>query len=435
MTVSPHAALHQESLSLKHSEFTHVLSSIENLLIIQDLDGVCMGLVKDPLHRVMDTDYIYATQSFDGHFYVLTNGEHIGQRGVNSIIERAFGEVDRVKRDGLYLPGLAAGGVQWQTRSGEVSHPGVSHDELAFLDEVPSRIRAKLQQFFDDHTNELPDDISVNDIDQCIQASVLDNVASPTANLNTCHELLIEHPMLYRALQHAIEALMNELLYDADTRGLGDSFFVHYAPNLGRDDSGHELVWFAQGKESGTTDFQFMLRGAIKEAGVLALLNRYYHDRTGIYPLGEEFSARQAPKQHAALVDLVRTNFDPALMPFMIGVGDTVTSQAVEEGDRLVFKRGGSDRNFLQLIQDIGYELDTGNIIAYVDSSGGEVKNRKPLPLDTVDGVLTVLEGPGDSRDIDDPLTLNVVFPGGYREYIAVFKKAAEARQRTIYGH
>ena len=87
-----------------------LLATTQNLLLIQDLDGVCMGLVKDPLNRVISTDYVEATKGFEGHFYVLTNGEHVGQRGINGIIERAFGDADQVRAQRHYLPGLAAGG-------------------------------------------------------------------------------------------------------------------------------------------------------------------------------------------------------------------------------------------------------------------------------------------------------------------------------------
>jgi glucosylglycerol 3-phosphatase len=151
MTSATDLPLHQQTYSLEHDRFVKLLSQTENLLIIQDLDGVCMGLVKDPLDRHIATEYVTATQAFDGHFFVLTNGEHIGERGVNGIIERAFGDAARVKQAGRYLPGLAAGGVQWQTRQGELSHPGVSEAELAFLQQVPDRIRSCLREFVQTH--------------------------------------------------------------------------------------------------------------------------------------------------------------------------------------------------------------------------------------------------------------------------------------------
>lgn len=424
MAIASSQPLHQQTYSLDHDRFEELLATTENLLIIQDLDGVCMGLVKDPLHRTIHRAYVEATQAFDDHFYVLTNGEHIGQRGVNGIIERAYGDVAEVQQRGLYLPGLAAGGVQWQTRQGELAHPGVSEAELAFLKAVPDQIRQRLRAFSQEHPTNLDDAT----LAQGIAASALENVASPTANLNTFHELLQDDPATYNALQHAMATLMEDLLAAAAAQGLADSFFVHYAPNHGRGDDGKEIVWYSQGAESGTTDFQFMLRGAIKEAGVLALLNRYYAQRTGTYPLGAEFSVRQAPHRHEQLVAMVQEAFDPAQMPTIVGVGDTVTSQVFEVDGQSVAKRGGSDRNFLQLIQDIGRLYHSGNVVTYVDSSGGELKNRKPLQLETIGGHLQVVEGPGDPRDNDDPLTLNVVFPGGYQQYCATFQAAARRR-------
>ena len=87
-----------------------------------------------------------------------------------------------------------------------------------------------------------------------------------------------------------VSAVMFEgLLKKSIAQGLQDSFFIHCAPKLGREDSGKEIVWFGDGQQSGTTDFPFMLRGAIKEVGVLALLNHYTFRRTGKHPLGEAF--------------------------------------------------------------------------------------------------------------------------------------------------
>lgn len=429
MTYPIHPLLQEPPLSLRHDKFLQLLIEYDNLLIIQDLDGVCMGLVKDPLTREMAVDYVQATRAFDGHFFVLTNGEHIGQRGVNGIIERAVGDAETVQQEGWYLPGLAAGGVQWQDRFGNLDYPGVSQAELDFLSAVPDRIRDRIHQFFTTHTCPLSD----RTLQACIDASALDNQASPTANLNTFYDQLRDTPDLYTKLQYDMQQLMDQLLQEAHAQGLSESFFVHYAPNLGRDADGLEILWPSDGNDSGTTDFQFMLRGAVKEAGVPAILNRYYHQRTGKYPLGEDFNARQAPSDHHQLIELVKSNFDPAHMPVMIGVGDTVTSKGVElEDGSLEFRRGGSDRNFLQLIQDIGLALDIGNIVAYVDSSGGEVKNRKTLPIDHSAEPPKVLEGPGDTRDVDDPLTLSIVFPGGYQEYTALFQQAAAQRLSIV---
>ncbi|MBT9313317.1 glucosylglycerol 3-phosphatase [Leptothoe kymatousa] len=408
--------LHQQTFSLDHAAFTHLLANTENLLVIQDLDGVCMGLVKDPLNREINPDYVEAVAKYDGHFFVLTNGEHIGKRGVNGIVEKALGTAV----DDLHLPGLAAGGVQWQDRHGEVTHPGVSDAELAFLKAIPQRIETTLRDFLQtvDHG------LSADTLNTCIAASVLDNVASPTANLNTFYETL-ENPTLYGQIQEQMKALMDQLLTEATDQQLGASFFVHYAPNLGRDTTGNEVVWWADAATSGTTDFQFMLRGAVKEAGVLALLNRYYFHRIGMHPLGVGFNARQAPKTMADMLNLVKQNFDPVHMPLIVGVGDTVTSKAVETEDGVEFKRGGSDRNFLQLIQNLGQAFNNGNLVVYVDSSGGELQNRRAIQVENN----MVTQGPVDPSDTTDPLTLNVVFPGGYEQYCQAFQ--AGAAQRT----
>lgn len=418
-----HPLLKENTPSLNYKKLADILINHENILIIQDLDGVCMGLVKDPLTRTIDPNYVRATKALAGHFYVLTNGEHMGKRGVNPIIERAFGDADFVQKNALYLPGLGAGGVQWQDRAGKISHPGVTEKELAFLAQVPKRIQQALENFFDEQETSL----SAIEIEQGIEASVLNNIASPTANLNTLYEKLQTFPAIYGALQKAMQQLMETLLTEAETKGLGNSFFVHYAPNLGRDQQGKEILRPVAENDSGTTDFQFMIRGAIKEAGVLAILNRYYYQRIGNYPLGETFNVRNAPNRYSELVELVKNHFDPNLMPIIVGVGDTVNSSVTEVNGKLEAKRGGSDRAFLQLIQDI----HPHNIVVYIDSSGGEVKNRKPVQIQTTaTGEKEVVELPTDPRDTADPLTLNVIFPHGHSEYINFFQTIATNRDQ-----
>ncbi len=426
--------LHHQTVSLDHAALADLLSKTENLLVLQDLDGVCMPLVNDPLTRTISKSYLSATTQFDEHFFVLTNGEHIGKRGLQTIIERAVGGAEVAKAQKLYLPGLAAGGIQWQDRNGTVSHPGVGQTELDFLSEVAERIERVLDDFLKaQHTFE------ADERAQLVQASVLDNVASPTANLNSLHKQLVgnldtassEDIGRFVQLQQHMVTLMEELLQEAEAAGLTDQFFVHYAPNLGRDGFVHEAVWFADAESAGTTDFQFMLRGAVKEAGVLALLNHYFSVRTGHYPLGVDFNARQAPRSLDDMLKLVVQNFDPALMPTIVGVGDTVTSQAVERDGGLDFKRGGSDRNFLQLIQDIGQAIDTPTLRVFVDSSGGELRNRRPLKLGSDEqNNPVVLGGIGDDRDNSDPLSINVVFPGGPEEYCQMFQQAADKRRK-----
>lgn len=417
--------LNMRSLSLDSQSLSQMLVEKENILIIQDLDGVCMGLVKDPLTRAIDPNYLAAAKSLGNHFYVLTNGEHIGKRGVNGIVEKTFNNPQTPQDKGLYLQGLAGGGVQWQDCYGDVSHPGVSDAEMAFLEAVPNKIAACLREL----CTQLKYSLDETKLEEYIQATVLDNKVSPTANLNVFHEVFKDSPELYADLQREIKSLMDRLLAEAQQQGLGDSFFVHYAPNLGRDNDGQEIMQPSQGQDSGTTDFQFMLRGGIKEVGVLVILNHYYFLQTDNYPLGKEFNARQAPREQTALLKLVKDNFDPAIMPTIVGVGDTVTSKAVENNGQIEFKRGGSDRGFLELIQALGKKFNTGNVIVYVDSSGGEVKNRKPLKLDRSNpNDIKVIGSVGDPRDSSDPLTLNIAFSGGHEEYIDFFCQTAKKR-------
>lgn len=424
MTVST-TSLSTRSLSLDHQSLSQVLAKRKNMLIIQDLDGVCMGLVKDPLTRFMDEKYITAVKALGKHFFVLTNGEHIRQRGVNGIIERAVGGSSIAKEQGLYLQGLAAGGVQWQDCFGNVSHPGVSEAEMKFLTAVP----IKLANYLRELGLQPKYGLDQAQLEKYIQSSVLDNKVSPTANLNVFHEAFIEQPGLYADFQQHIKEFTDRLLEEARQSGLSDSFFIHYAPNLGRDEQELEIMQPAQDRDSGTTDFQFMLRGGIKEVGVLVILNHYYYLQTGIYPLGKEFNAREAPSKQQDLLQLVKDNFDPSIMPTVIGVGDTVTSKAIKQNDQIEFKRGGSDRGFLELIQALGQEFKTDNVVIYVDSSGGEVKNRQPLKLDYSDPQnITVTQGPGDERDTEDPLTLNFVFPEGHEQYVNFFCRMAEFR-------
>ena len=134
----------ETAYSLDPTSLLDSLAGTENLLIIQDLDGVCMDLVRDPLSRALEPAYLQAALALDDHFQVLTNGEHIGSRGVNGLVERAIGARPHCQEQGLYLPGLAAGGVQVQDRHGRISHPGVSAAELAFLAAAPAHLSASL---------------------------------------------------------------------------------------------------------------------------------------------------------------------------------------------------------------------------------------------------------------------------------------------------
>ncbi|MBA56776.1 MAG: glucosylglycerol 3-phosphatase [Pseudomonadales bacterium] len=412
--------LSQQRFSTDFDSLLQTLIETPNLLIIQDLDGVCMPLVRDPLTRELAPHYVQAASLLKPNFFVLTNGEHIGSRGVNSLVDKAM--EGRMSSDSArhYLPGLAAGGVQWQDHFGTVNHPGVSEEELAFLNEAPARMRNALSSLL----QQAPYALSTAETDSLLSVVILDNPVSPTININGFHSFMQLDAAKLRSLQQSVETIMLQLMDDARQHGLGDSFFIHYAPNLGSGPDGERIKW-ARDEDTGTTDFQFMLRGAVKEVGVLVILNRYYHQVTGEYPLGQAFNARQAPRDLQAQLQLARDHFDPDIMPRIIGVGDTVTSQPdpYNSGEYL---RGGSDRGFLTLVQELGKCFQTDNGVLFVDSSGGElnrpsirVEALQQMPWQAVAGI----------TDRDDPLQLNVVFPQGHRQYVDFFCQLANARQ------
>ena len=417
---------HNQAFSLDHSRLLDALIATDKLLIIQDLDGVCMGLVRDPLTRSIERCYVEAARRLTGHLYVLTNGEHIGSRGVNGIVDKALGAPTQAREQGLYLPGLAAGGVQQQDRYAKVSHPGVSEAELTFLQAVPG----KAESFLSALLAAPPYTLAAAEIATLVGSSVLDNLASPTLNINSLYQHFRAQPALYQQLQKQVEGFMDQLQQEAGAAGLEDAFFVHYAPNLGQDTRGRERLKYSAGENAGTTDFQFMLKGAIKEVGVLVILNHYYHQHTGQYPLGADFNARQAPRDHSALLQLAREHFDPALMPRIVGVGDTVTSSTRIEDGQPQQLRGGSDRGFLTLVQQLGEAYGTDNHVLYIDSSGGEVDrpgideahlqrracDPNLLPWPAVEGI----------SDAADPLSLDFVFCGGPAQYVSFFCALAE---------
>ena len=98
---------------------------------------------------------------------------------------------------------------------------------------------------------------------------------------------------------------MNDLLEDSKSIGLDNSFHLHLMPNLGLR-NGKEIMKYATQNEFGTTDIQFIIKGAIKEAGLLLILNKYISNKTGVYPFGENFNVRNAPKTLNKLIDLCK---------------------------------------------------------------------------------------------------------------------------------
>lgn len=391
-------------------ELTQKIINAERVLFIQDLDGVCIGLVKDPLTRQIDSTYVQAVESLKESFYVLTNGEHEGKRGVNRLVEKAIGSRDLVKEKGLYLPGLAAGGVQFQDKFGTISHPGITEEEKDYLSNLPRRMESKLieslERLIPDSEKEVVIDIA--------KRSILDTELSPTINLNQIFNHLGNNVGLKIKIQQMLEKIMGELLEEARIAGLNNSFFLHIAPNLGKTE-GRELIKYAVEEDVGTTDIQFMINGAVKERGLLVLLNKYILSKTGIAPFGDYFNARETPKSNKELIDLCKRKIPKDIMPLLVGVGDTVTSTKLESNKGWV--RGGSDRGFLELIQELGKEYQIDNQIILVDSSGGEV-DRPSLK----DGNLIGISDP------EDTLHFSAIFESGPAGYIEWFSELARLR-------
>ena len=386
----------------------------ENILIIQDIDGVCIPLVKDPLKRELEQKYIYAAASLKDEFAVLTCGEHEGRRGVNRIVERSMQRSGYdIAKDGLYLPGLAACGVELQDNHGNVSHPGLTEEEINFLRLVPEKMAILLQL----RLKELIPTLKVEEADQLIKVAINDTRFTPTINLNEILGISPNDLNLNLKLQSMMIEIMNEILKEADRKELGESFHLHMMPNLGKS-NGKEIMKYAKEGDIGTTDIQFIINGAFKEAGLLILLNEYIRSKTGNRPFGDNFNVKNAPKSSEELIRACAQNIPRSQMPLLIGVGDTVTSIKAKSEDGWL--RGGSDRGFLSLIQDLGKEFNKENQIVFVNSSNDEVF-RPTYNEETMQGV----------SDINDNLKFNIVFTGGSEEYISWFLKLSDMRTKS----
>ena len=258
---------------------------------------------------------------------------------------------------------------------------------------------------------------STTTLDSIASTAVLDTQLSPTVNLNGVFPLVENDLERQRALQLMLEQLLQQLLMEAEALGLKGSFFLHIAPNLGSDASGREQLKPAVSGDVGTTDIQFMLTGSLKEAGLLVLLNQHIDRRWGEAPFGESFNVRTAPETQDALLNLVKERIPAERMPLLVGVGDTVTSTAAPDGSGWL--RGGSDRGFLTLLQQLGQWSGRSNRVVLVDSSHGEV-DRPSL----ADGELSGISDP------EDPLHLDLLLPGGPAQYSKWFQALADARFR-----
>ena len=379
----------------------------KDILIVQDLDGVCIPLVQDPLKREIDKEYVKDVSRLREKFAVLTCGEHEGRRGVNRLVEKALNSKTTAKENGFYLPGLAACGVEFQDRFSNLSHPGLKDNEINFLAEVPIMMRSML-------TNELKKflpNLSNEKRNKLIDVAVCDTRFTPTLNFNEIFSYVKNDFQKVKDLQLIMGKIMNDLLEESKNFGLDNSFYLHLMPNLGIRD-GREIMKYSTQNEFGTTDIQFIIKGAIKEAGLLFLLNKYIANKTGVYPFGENFNVRNAPKTHAQLIKLCRDKIPHEQMPLLVGVGDTVTS--VKDNEDNSWLRGGSDRGFLTLIQRLGESYKKDNQVVFVNSCNEQVLRPR------ING--TDMKGVSDPND---DLKFNMIINDGPKEYIEWFKQLA----------
>jgi len=185
--------------------------SYRNILFIQDIDGVCIPLVKDPMTRVLESKYIYAAKELAEEFFVLTCGEHEGPRGVNRIIERSLRSNIEPKKKKLYLRGLAACGVEYQDNNGKVSFEGVSEKEMDFLSKVPGLIRPK----FDLIVKNIFPNLYQEDINVHAAKSICETRFSPTINFNSLFDLVKKDSEKRKLIQTSFEKMMNEIILKA----------------------------------------------------------------------------------------------------------------------------------------------------------------------------------------------------------------------------
>ena len=388
-------------------EVINTIINEQNILIVQDLDGVCIPLVQDPLQREINKEYVKDVSRLREKFAVLTCGEHEGKRGVNRLVEKALDSKTTAKENGLYLPGLAACGVEYQDRFSNLSYPGLKDNEINFLAEVPKMMRSML-------TNELKKflpNLSNEKRNKLIDVAVCDTRFTPTLNFNEIFSYVKNDFQKVKDLQLIMGKIMNDLLEESKNFGLDNSFYLHLMPNLGIRD-GREIMKYSTQNEFGTTDIQFIIKGAIKEAGLLFLLNKYIANKTGVYPFGENFNVRNAPKTHAQLIKLCRDKIPHEQMPLLVGVGDTVTS--VKDNKDNSWLRGGSDRGFLTLIQRLGESYKKDNQVVFVNSCNEQVLRPR------ING--TDMKGVSDPND---DLKFNMIINDGPKEYIEWFKQLA----------
>lgn len=390
-------------------DFEKMIIKSKNVLFIQDIDGVCIPLVKDPMTRKLDSKYIFAVKNLEKEFFVLTCGEHEGPRGVNRIVERSLQSNDKPKEKGLYLRGLAACGIEYQDSNGNISFEGVSKEEVDFLAKVPDLMRPSFEKI----VKKIFPNIDQEEINSHAAKSICKTRFSPTINFNSLFDLVKDDSEKRKIIQKSFEDMMNQIIYKAESQGLKNSFFLHISPNLGSKD-GNEIMKLSNKNDIGSTDIQLLIKGAVKDSGVLFLLNKFIYDNTGKAPFGRSFNFRDSPKSIIEKVNFCKKYIKLEDMPTIIGIGDTVTSQ---QNTNNGYSRGGSDRSFLEFIQLLGKEFESNNKIIFVDSSSGEVYRPS-----------TKISGLKGISDDEDNLKFDMIFEDGPKEYLNWFITFAKNR-------
>ena len=392
-------------------DFEEIIINSKNILLIQDIDGVCIPLVKDPLTRKLESKFIFAVKNLEKEFFVLTCGEHEGTRGVNRIVERSLKSTDQPKEKGLYLRGLAACGVEYQDNKGNISFEGVSKEEVDFLAKVPDLIRPNFEKI----VRKIFPNIEQEEINFHASKSICKTRFSPTINFNSLFDLVKNDSEKRKIIQKSFEVLMNEIIYTAKAQGLKNSFFLHISPNLGSKD-GNEIIKLSSKNDIGSTDIQLLIKGAVKDSGVLFLLNKFIYDNTGNAPFGINFNFKDSPTSIIEKVNFCKKYIKLEDMPTIIGIGDTVTSQKNTNNG---YSRGGSDRSFLEFIQLLGKEFESNNKIIFVDSGSSEVYRPS-----------TKISGLKGISDAEDNLKFDMIFQNGPKEYLNWFVAFAKKRSK-----
>ena len=75
------------------------LLKCKDLLFVQDIDGVCIPLVNNPLERKIEKSYVKEVSKLGCEFSVLTCGEHEGRRGVDRLVEQALNSKTEAKEN------------------------------------------------------------------------------------------------------------------------------------------------------------------------------------------------------------------------------------------------------------------------------------------------------------------------------------------------